>query len=245
MLREFRCDLHIHTCLSPCADLDMYPAALVEKSLERGIDVIGICDHNASENAQYVIEASRGKRVYVFPGMEITSREDVHVIAFFENIDTLLQIQNIVYNSLSGTNREEIFGCQAIVNELNEVEGFNDKLLIGATGLALHEIVEVVHRLDGIAIAAHIDRESFSVLGQLGFIPPGVRFDAFEISPAIGLRAARENYPNLRDHTFIQSSDAHFINDIGTVFTKIVMEKPSLSELKMAFQKREGRYVEE
>ena len=84
MLKGFRCDLHIHTCLSPCADLDMYPTALVEKSLASGLDVIGICDHNASENVQYVIEASRGKPVHVFPGMEITSREEVHVIALFE-----------------------------------------------------------------------------------------------------------------------------------------------------------------
>jgi len=223
----------------------MYPTALVEKSLERGIDVIGICDHNASENARYVIKASRGKKVHVLPGMEITSREDVHVTAFFKNIDTLLQIQNVVYESLSGTNREEIFGCQAIVNELDEVEGFNDRLLIGSTRLALHEIVEAVHRLDGIAIAAHIDRESFSVLGQLGFIPRDISFDALEISPGTGLKAAREKYPDLRDHTFIQSSDAHFIRDIGKACTNIVMEEPSISELKMAFEKREGRFVKE
>ncbi|MCK4535078.1 MAG: PHP domain-containing protein, partial [Syntrophobacterales bacterium] len=160
MLKGFRCDLHIHTCLSPCADLDMYPTALVEKSLASGLDVIGICDHNASENVRYVIEASRGKPVHVFPGMEITSREEVHVIALFKNIDNLLQIQKVVYNSLSGTNREEIFGCQAIVNESDEVEGFNDRLLIGSTDLSLQEVVEEIHALDGIAIAAHIDRES-------------------------------------------------------------------------------------
>ncbi|MBW2544823.1 MAG: PHP domain-containing protein [Deltaproteobacteria bacterium] len=245
MLKGFRCDLHIHTCLSPCADLDMYPSALVERSVAGGLDVIGICDHNASENVRYVIEASRGKSVHVFPGMEITSREEVHVIALFENIDNLLQIQKVVYNSLSGTNREEIFGCQAIVNELDEVEGFNDRLLIGSTDLSLQEVVEEIHALDGIAIAAHIDRESFSVLGQLGFIPPDIRFDALEISRRTGLKEARKRYPDLCNHTFIESSDAHFISDIGKVSTKIFMKEPSLSELKMALGKREGRYVEE
>ncbi|MEA1970257.1 MAG: PHP-associated domain-containing protein [Thermodesulfobacteriota bacterium] len=245
MLKEFKCDLHIHTCLSPCANLDMYPTALVEKSLDCGLDVIGICDHNASENVRYVIEASRGKPVHVFSGMEITSREEVHVIALFENIDNLLQIQKIVYDSLSGTNREEIFGCQAIVNESDEVKGFNDRLLIGSTAISLQETVETVHSFGGIAIAAHIDRESFSVLGQLGFIPSDIRFDALEISRRTGLKEARAKYPDLRDYTFIESSDAHCIRDMGKGFTKIFMKEPSLSELKMAIRKREGRYVEE
>jgi len=245
MLKGLKCDLHIHTCLSPCADLDMYPSALVEKSLDSGLDVIGICDHNASENVRYVIEASRGKPLHIFPGMEITSREEVHVIALFENIDNLLQLQKVVYASLPGTNREEIFGCQAIVNESDEVEGFNDRLLIGSTMISLQETVEIVHSFGGIAIAAHIDRESFSVLGQLGFIPPDIRFDALEISRRTGLKEARRKYPDLRDYTFIGSSDAHFISDIGKAFTKIFMEKPSLSELKMALERREGRYVEE
>ena len=245
MLKGFRCDLHIHTCLSPCADLDMYPSALVKKSLDSGLDVIGICDHNASENVRYVIEASMGKPVHVFPGMEITSKEEVHVIALFENIDNLLQLQNIVYGSLPGTNREDIFGCQAIVNESDEVEGFNDRLLIGSTGISLQKTVETVHSFGGIAIAAHIDRESFSVLGQLGFIPPDIRFDALEISRRIGLKEARTKYHDLRDYTFIESSDAHRIRDIGKGFSKIFMEEPSLSELKMAIGRCEGRYVEE
>ncbi|MEA2013783.1 MAG: PHP domain-containing protein [Thermodesulfobacteriota bacterium] len=245
MLKGFRCDLHIHTCLSPCADLDMYPTALIKRSLNNGLDVIGICDHNASENVLHVINASRGKPVHVFPGMEITSSEEVHVIALFENIDNLLQIQKTVYNSLSGSNREEIFGCQAIVNELDEVEGFNDRLLIGSTGISLQKTVETIHGFGGVAIAAHIDREGFSVLGQLGFIPPHIRFDALEISRRTGLKEARKKYPDLSDYTFIESSDAHCIRDIGKGFTKIFMEEPSLSELKMAFEKRDGRYVEE
>jgi hypothetical protein len=223
----------------------MYPSALIEKSLESGLDVIAICDHNASENVRYVIEASRGRPVHIFPGMEVTSREEVHVIALFENIDNLLQIQEIVYASLPGTNREEIFGCQAIVNESDEVEGFNDRQLIGSTGISLQEIVKTIHGLGGIAIAAHIDRESFSVLGQLSFIPPDIRFDALEISRRTGLKEARKRYPDLRDYTLIESSDAHFVTDIGKVFTKIFMEKPSLSELRMALERRDGRYVEE
>jgi hypothetical protein len=244
-IQEFQCDLHIHTCLSPCADLDMYPSALVERSVAAGLDMIGICDHNASENVRYVIEAARGKPLHVLPGMEITSREEAHVIALFENIDNLSRIQEIVYTALSGSNREEIFGCQAIVNAVDEVEGFNDRLLIGAADLSLREVVEAIHGAGGIAIAAHIDRESFSVMGQLGFIPPDIRFDALEISRKTGVKEARKRYPELGGHPFIVSSDAHFIRDIGEGATRIAMQEPSLSELKMALEGREGRYIRE
>ena len=244
-VKAFRCDLHIHTCLSPCADLDMYPTALVERAITSKLDVIGICDHNASENVPYVIEAAREKPLSVFPGMEITSSEEAHVIALFENMDDLLQVQRVVYEALHGSNREEIFGCQAIVNASDEVEGFNDRLLIGATSISLQEIVGTIHAAGGVAVAAHIDRDSFSVLGQLGFIPPDIHFDALEISTRTGVKEARHRYPELRNYPFIESSDAHFIRDIGTGATNIWMQDPSLSEMKMAFEGREGRYVEE
>lgn len=243
MLKEFTCDLHIHTCLSPCGDLDMYPRAIVEKCINEQLDIIGICDHNSSENIPYVIKAAQGKPITVLPGMEITSREEVHVIALFDNIDDLSELQDIVYGALRGINREEVFGCQPIVNEIDEVEGFNDRLLIGATELSLQKSVEAIHKLHGIAIAAHIDRQSFSVIGQLGFIPADIQFDALEISYQTGLSKAREKYPELSNYPFIESSDAHFMRDIGKGSTKIFMEHPTISELKMAFEGCEGRYI--
>ena len=244
-IKEFRCDLHIHTCLSPCADLDMYPSALVERSVAAGLDMIGICDHNSSENVRYVIEAARGKPLHVLPGMEITGREEAHVVALFEHMDDLLKVQEAVYAALSGSNREEIFGCQAIVNAADEVEGFNGRLLIGAADISLGEVVETIHDVGGIAIAAHIDRESFSVMGQLGFIPPDIRFDALEISRRTGVKEARKRYPELDGYPFIVSSDAHFIRDIGEGVTRVAMKKPSLAELKLALEGREGRYIGE
>jgi PHP family Zn ribbon phosphoesterase len=244
MLKGYRCDLHIHTCLSPCADLDMYPSAIVEKSITENIDIIGICDHNSSENAEYVIKAAEGRPLIVFPGMEITTSEEAHVVALFEKIAELYGLQEIIYKSLSGMNREEIFGCQPIVNALDEVEGFNERLLIGSSGLSLYETVEAIHRFNGAAIAAHIDRESFSVLGQLGFIPSDCRFDALEVS-RMSTGEARRQYPELSSYSFVTSSDAHFITDIGTKTSTICMKKPTVSELKMAFQGLEGRRIED
>ncbi len=245
MLRAFRCDFHIHTCLSPCAELDMYPRAVVAKALAERLDIIAVCDHNASENVPYVLKSASGKPLIVLPGMEITSREEVHLLALFDTVNRLKNIQDIVYGNLSGTNREEVFGCQAIVNEADEVEGFNDKFLLGATTLSLLEIIDHIHRLDGLAIASHIDRETFSVISQLGFVDPDMPLDALEITHQTGLRDARQQYPELSRFPFIESSDAHFIQDIGQGITTMFLEQGTFDEVRMAFKRQGGRYVQE
>ncbi len=245
MLRAFRCDLHVHTCLSPCADLDMYPRAVVEKSIAEHLDIIAICDHNASENMQYVLTLAEGKPLTVLPGIEITSSEEVHLLALFDTLEDLKKIQDVIYKHLSGTNREEVFGCQAIVNDQDEVEGFNDKFLLGATKLPLLEIIHQVHGFGGLAIASHIDRESFSVISQLGFIDPDIPFDALEITRHTGIQKARVKYRELARYPFIESSDAHFIKDIGQGVTTIFLERGTIAELKMAFEHQGGRYIQE
>ena len=243
MIRAFRCDLHVHTCLSPCADLDIFPSALVGRALVEYLDVIAVCDHNASENVPYVIRAARGSGLTVLPGMEITSREEVHLIAIFDSMSPLQKIQELIYRHLPGKNDEERFGCQAIVNDLDEVEGFNDRLLIGATRLSLDEVVQYVHCLGGIAVAAHIERGSFGLLGQLGFVDPAIPFDALEISGLSGSAGARKRYPELAHYPFIESSDAHRIGEIGRRRTLTYMDKATVSELKLAFAGCEGRYI--
>ncbi|HYA14712.1 MAG TPA: PHP domain-containing protein [Syntrophales bacterium] len=245
MLRAFRCDLHVHTCLSPCADLEMYPRAVVEKSIAEKLDIIAICDHNASENMQFVLRSAEGKALTVLPGMEITSSEEVHLLALFDTLDDLKKIQDIVYDHLSGTNREEIFGCQAIVNDLDEVEGFNDKFLLGATKLPLLDVIHLIHSFGGLAIGSHIDRESFSVISQLGFIDPEIPLDALEVTHQTGIQGARMRYPELARFPLIESSDAHFIKDIGQGTTTMFLERGTISELRMAFEHRDGRYIQE
>jgi 3',5'-nucleoside bisphosphate phosphatase len=243
MLKVFNCDLHIHTCLSPCAELDMYPQALVERALAAGIDVLAVCDHNSSENVPYVINAAHGKNIKILPGMEITTSEEVHFIALFDSMQDLARLQEIIYQHLDGKNDEDLFGVQAIVNENGEVEGISDKLLIGATDLPLNDLINHVHEQNGLAIASHIDRESFSVLSQLGFIDKSIHFDALEISALTGIQQGRINYPELSDFSFITSSDAHFLKDIGTSQTKIMLEEPTIKEFKMAFDGKDGRRV--
>jgi predicted metal-dependent phosphoesterase TrpH len=167
----------------------------VAQAIAMNLDVIAVCDHNSSENIAYVQKAAKGQTITVLPGMEITSSEEVHLLALFDSLELLTDLQDVIYTHLAGVNDEDLFGCQAIVNERDEVEGFNDHLLIGATDLPLKSLIDAIHERNGLAIASHIDRESFSVISRLGFIAEDMNFDALEISARMGMEEARRRFP--------------------------------------------------
>jgi hypothetical protein len=219
--------------------------ALVQRAIEAKLDMIAICDHNSSANVPYVIKASETSNLKILPGMEITTSEEVHLLAIFDSLSNLILLQNIIDQHLPGENDEDRFGVQAIVNENGEVEGINNQLLIGATDLSLDTLISYIHQFNGLAVAAHIDRESFSVLSQLGFIDDNVGFDALEITPLTGFNQARIRYPELSKYSFIVSSDSHFIKDIGQAFTRLSLQEPSFAELKLALKRQNGRLVME
>jgi hypothetical protein len=175
--------------------------------------------------------------------MELATIEEVHIVALFEHLNELYSLQEAVYANLSGKNDEDAFGIQAIVNEAGEVEGFNERLLIGATNISLNEAVDLIHSLKGLAIASHIDRQAFGLIGQLGFVPPDVPFDALEVSANLGISQARQRYPELKEYQLITSSDAHYVADIGKACTRMFLESPVLPEIVLAISKQMGRYV--
>lgn len=239
MLRTFRADLHIHTCLSPCTELDMSPKSIVAKAKEKKLDIIGICDHNSTENSLAVVKAAKNMNINVFPGMEVTSQEEVHILALFDEIENALQLQEYVYKNLPGENDQEAFGMQVIVNEKGEVLGFNNKLLIGATTIPLEEVIRIIHSYKGIAIASHIDREAFSIISQLGFVPKNLELDALEISPNITFPKAKKRFKN--NYPITCSSDAHYPDDIGKGFTSFFLEEGTFDEIKRALKNEDGR----
>jgi PHP family Zn ribbon phosphoesterase len=241
MLRTFKADLHIHTCLSPCGDLEMHPRAITKQAGMKEIDIIGICDHNSAENVPGVISAAAETNVRVLPGLEITSQEEVHVLALFDEQEPAFRLQEIVYSHLPGQNDEQAFGMQVVVNENAEVMGFNQRLLIGASTLSIEKVVENIHALNGLAVASHIDREGFSLIGQLGFVPEHLELDALEISPRISHEAAMKKFSTR--FNLVCSSDAHYLRDIGTGFTTFYIEEPTTREIKKALLCEDGRRV--
>jgi len=237
----FKADLHVHTCLSPCADLSMGPRAIVARAAEQGLDLVGISDHNSAENAPAVIEAARGRRFKVLPGMEVTSREEVHVLALFDCIESALRLQEIVYEHLPGENNAAAFGPQVVVDADDDVLGFNNRLLAGATELPVEQLVEFIHRLDGVAIASHADRKAFGILGQLGFIPAELPLDALEISSNTTIEAARRHYPGCARRAMVRFSDAHSIKEIGSSVTWFLLSDGTVAEIRKGLMGVEGR----
>jgi len=249
MLRTYRADLHIHTCLSPCGDLTMSPRAIVEKAREMNIDILGICDHNTAENVPAVQEAAEEYRISVLPGMEVTTQEEIHILALFDNNHSAWALQEMIYGRLEGTNDDDAFGLQVVVNKDGEVLSFNKRLLIGATSIPVEEVVQAIHSLGGLAIASHVDKSAFSLISQLGFVPENLALDALEVSRHHDIESAGSEFdPHAKEHRgtglpFTRSSDAHFPDEVGTSCTLFLLKEGTLKEIKMAFEKKQDRKI--
>ena len=239
MLKRLKMDLHIHTCLSPCGEREMVPTEIINRAKELGLDAIGICDHNSAENVVAVKKAGKKESLAVIGGIEVTSREEVHILALFDNDEDVFELQHIVYENLHGKNEAKVFGEQIIVDEQDEIIGINHRLLIGATDLTVDKIVDIVHFLKGLCFASHIDRERFGIIGQLGFIPEGLKLDAAEVSP----KTIPSEFNQTLGVPLVTFSDAHTIQDIGNSYTEFLINKPSVAEIKKALLDEDGRLI--
>lgn len=222
----------------------MTPIKIVRKAIEMGLSMIAITDHNSAENVSAVIAAARDTDLYVIPGIEITSTEEAHIIGLFSSVESALSMQEIIFEKLQpGENKEDLFGMQVIADEFDNVEGFNKRLLIGATTIQIEKIVELIHQFSGLAIPAHIDRESYSIISQLGFIPQNLNIDAIEISYNLNLQSARNQFNELEEIPFITSSDSHDLEDIGKCQTNLLVAKADIGELIKALRGNDGRKI--
>jgi predicted metal-dependent phosphoesterase TrpH len=236
-MKRFLADLHIHTCLSPCAELDMTPRRIIAAAVEKGLDIIAISDHNSVENAGIAVRLGKENRIAVLPAMEITSREEAHIIGLFGSVEKAVEMQEIVYRDIpEGFVDSRMHGFQLAVNEKDEILKFSKRIFWGATSLSVKEVVDTVHALGGLAVASHIDREIFSVASQLGFIPRDIDFDAFEISRPAERDKIEPMFAGYGHVPRITSSDAHHLPDIGRKTTAFFLEEPSLEEIALAFK---------
>lgn len=250
-MKQFAVDLHIHTALSPCADDTMTPPDIVGAAFRKGLDMIAICDHNAAGNAAAVQAAAQQAAaqqaaaqqtaVTVIAGIEITTEEEVHVLGLFPDAATARAAADEVRATLPPwTPKARRFGNQLLMDARGKVVGRDKKLLSTASGLELHETVDLIKRHGGLAIASHIDRPSFSVMSQLGLFPSDVAFDAIEISAA-GLQDSRDAEFASLGLPMVTASDSHFLTEIGATRTFMTMEAPIFDELAPALNGVDGR----
>lgn len=233
-MRAYRADLHLHTCLSPCAELDNSPLGLARAARAAGLDLIAVTDHNAAFNVPAVRAAAEGRPV-VLGGMEVTSREEVHLVVLFPDDASLFAFQETVHAHLPDTDDERVYRDQVIADAEDGVVGFCRKLLWAAVDLSLESLVDRARALGGLAMAAHVDREGFGLIGQLGFVPPGLPLDALEVRDRGALRIAGTTLP------LYTASDAHRPGEVGTRVTTFTLEAPTLGELRLAFRGEGGR----
>ncbi|MFB3880604.1 MAG: PHP-associated domain-containing protein [Armatimonadota bacterium] len=217
----WRADLHVHTVLSGCAEVEMIPPLIVERAREQGLTMIGIADHNSAGNAAAVMEAA-GDDVVIKPGLELETKETVHLVCLFDEVEAALELQQFVYQHLPATlpERKDPFGPRFLVNAAGERLAEEQRPLFAATDLSLGEAVEAARSRGSLVVASHVDRRAHGLLGVLGFVPPEVELDALEAGPG-GLLSGR-----------IASSDAHRLSDLGSRYTLLEAEGPSVAELR-------------
>jgi 3',5'-nucleoside bisphosphate phosphatase len=241
-------DMHIHTALSPCAARAMTPPAIVREAASKGMAMIAVCDHNSAGNVEAVAAAAAvlPEGPVVIAGIEITTAEEVHVLGFFPDPAAARAAAAEVTlppwrplaprTSAAGLRQPD----QQLMDAQGRVTGIEERMLAAASRFSLSETVELIHRHGGLAVAAHMDRRSFSVPGQLGFLPPEVPFDGLEVSAA-GVARGRAAEFACHGLPLLSSSDGHFLEEIGSGFTVLDVEEPDFAELCMALRGINGR----
>lgn len=220
----------------------MSPRVIVERAVAENLGIIGITDHNSLKQVEVVEKLASAQGIYVLGGVEITTREEVHCLAFFPDSDTRWQFQHYLDDHLPVIpNVNGAFGYQAVVDENDLILEIEEKLLITGLSQPIEKVEKEVHRLGGIFIPAHIDRTVNSVFSQLGFIPPGLHFEALEITCFTTEIDARRRFNLSENIPLIQDSDAHYPADIGKGYSRFTLMECTFEEIRLALKGSGGR----
>ncbi|MFZ2537456.1 MAG: PHP domain-containing protein [Oscillospiraceae bacterium] len=200
-------DLHLHSCLSPCGDNDMTPNNIVNMAVLLGLDAIAVSDHNSSLNLPAIFNVANEHGLTVVPALEVCTSEEVHLLCMTYTLQGITELSDELYQFLPDfKNNVEVFGQQLIVDENDNIIGSENRLLINALTLNIDKLLKIIAKYDGIAIPAHVDKTSNSIISNLGFIPPDYNFSCIEIkNPKIEV-----NFDGKR----IINSDAHYLEHI-------------------------------
>ena len=204
-------DLHIHSDLSPCGSSDMTPNNIINMSYLKGLNVISVTDHNTTKNLPSIMLIGEKAGIKVVPGIEVTTREEVHVLCYFRNLEDALSFGDKIYSSLPDIkNNPVIFGQQNIFNDEDEIIGTLDKLLLNATSFSIGEVCALALSHHGIMVPAHVNKQSNSIFGVLGFMPGNLKIDFVEVY-------SKNNIDKrlIEGYRVLYNSDAHQLMDIS------------------------------
>jgi PHP family Zn ribbon phosphoesterase len=241
-MNTYKADLHIHSVLSPCGDLEMSPGRIVEKAVQKGLDIIAVTDHNHTGHAKLLRKIGENSGIWVVYGVELTTREEVHCLTFFDTDDQLEWFQEKLDETLPRIpNNKDLFGIQVIVDSNEHIVSEVNHSLYPGLNLGISEAAALVHELGGYFIPAHINRSTNGLYAQLGFLPKDLEIDAAEIARNSDREQLLREHPELAFYQLFKSSDAHYVEDIGRCTCLLHMMEQSFEELGLAFHGLEGR----
>ncbi len=217
-MSRYLCDLHIHSCLSPCGDDDMTPGNIAGMAVLNGLQIVALTDHNSAKNCPSFFKVAKAYGLIPVAGMELTTAEDIHVVCLFRDLEAAMDFDKFVESKrMPIKNKPEIFGRQLLIDENDEICGEEEILLINASSLSLEEAFREVIGRDGVCYPAHIDRSSNGIISMLGDFPPEPRFTAYELNDMASFGDCRSRFPIITERglVHVQSSDAHYLTDIS------------------------------
>ena len=225
---RFFYDLHLHSCLSPCGDMDMTPNNIVNMAKLLGLQVIALTDHNTVLNCEAAMKVGDRIGVLVIPGMELTTTEDIHAVCLFPTLESALAFNGFIDSRrIKIKNRPDIYGRQVIMNEEDEEIGEIEHLLLPSGGVSIMDAYTEAKRHGGICLPAHIDRDSLSILAVLGEIDPACGFKAAELADRTKLDSLKAMHPILDSMRIVTDSDAHYLENMKEAQNSF--ELPALS----------------
>ncbi len=238
--RTVPADLHVHTVGSACAEAEMMPPLIVRRAVALGLGLIAVTDHHSAENVRAVQQAALPYGIRVLPGMEVQTREEVHVLCLFDEPGRAERWQEMIWEHLPHEeNPEEHFGVQVVVDAEGNPLRTNSRLLQTSTSLSFEEVLHLTAEWGGLALPAHVDRPRFSLFANLGMIPEGVVLRGAEISAHITVEEARSRFPSLKGVELVQSGDAHRLVEM-TARTRLRVRELNLRGLDKALRKEDG-----
>lgn len=209
-------DLHIHSCLSACADSDMTPNNIAGMAYLNKLDIVALTDHNSSKNCPAFFKAARAYGIVPIAGMELTTAEEIHVVCLFEDLVQALKFEEVIENRrMNIPNKTSIYNEQLVMDENDNVVEIMPNLLSLATSVTIEEAFEEVNKLNGICYPAHIDKNSNSVITMLGDIPSHIPYTCFEFHDKSKIEEYKHTYPIISGKNVVSNSDAHTLGLIN------------------------------
>jgi len=224
--------------------LDLSPRKIIERARTERLDLIAVTDHNTAKNVLAVMQLGKETGLKVLPGMEVQTREEIHLLALFPDGDSAALWDDEAYRHLPDVkNDPAVFGDQPVVDPEGNILQFEEKLLINSLDLSLEEVKARVEEAGGLVIPSHFDKGAFSLISQLGLIPPNLKLEALEMSRRTEFQPPGIFVDPSLTIPRVVSSDAHFPEDIGSAYTVLLMAEPTLEELRLALRGERGRRI--